>query len=158
MGVMSEAKKAEQDERVAFEAHIRNECDDAGYADMILRTNAHGFYHVTRIQGAWEGWQARAASTSANAGHASLMGIVADGDGNILNATVKYREVETFMAPIAETSSNVAQGAVAVREQIARALHYPACWDTAAYPTLDSAAWEAIACAKLGCSTCGEPK
>lgn len=41
-----------------------------------------------------------------------------------------------------------------VRERIARALHYPACWDTAAYPTLESAAWEAIACAKLGCSTC----
>ena len=40
------------------------------------------------------------------------------------------------------------------RERIARALHYPACWDTAAYPTLESAAWEAIACAKLGCSTC----
>jgi Lar family restriction alleviation protein len=42
----------------------------------------------------------------------------------------------------------------AVRDKIARALHYPACWDTAAYPTLESAAWEAIACAKLGCSTC----
>jgi hypothetical protein len=41
-----------------------------------------------------------------------------------------------------------------VRERIARVLHYPACWDTAAYPTLESAAWEAIACAKLGCSTC----
>jgi hypothetical protein len=41
-----------------------------------------------------------------------------------------------------------------VRERIARALHYPACWDTAVYPTLESAAWEAIACAKLGCSTC----
>jgi len=42
----------------------------------------------------------------------------------------------------------------AIREQIARALHYPACWDTAAYPTLESAAWEAIASAKLGCSAC----
>ncbi|MCA7962540.1 hypothetical protein LGM54_06180 [Burkholderia cenocepacia] len=42
----------------------------------------------------------------------------------------------------------------AIREQIARALHYPACWDTAAYPTLESAAWEAIAAAKLGCSAC----
>jgi hypothetical protein len=36
-------------------------------------------------------------------------------------------------------------------------LHYPACWDTAAYPTLDSAALEAIACAKLGCSECEKP-
>jgi hypothetical protein len=43
---------------------------------------------------------------------------------------------------------------VEVRERIARALHYPACWDVAAYPTLESAAWEAIACAKLGCSQC----
>jgi len=40
------------------------------------------------------------------------------------------------------------------RERIARALHYPACWDTAAYPTLDSAVWESIACAKIGCSEC----
>jgi hypothetical protein len=43
---------------------------------------------------------------------------------------------------------------VEVRERIARALHYPACWDVATYPTLESAAWEAIACAKLGCSQC----
>jgi hypothetical protein len=40
------------------------------------------------------------------------------------------------------------------RERIAQALHYPACWDTAAYPTLESAVWEAIAAAKLGCSAC----
>jgi hypothetical protein len=57
-------------------------------------------------------------------------------------------------ARAASTSANVAQGAEAVSERIARALHYPACWDTAAYPTLESAVWEAIACAKLGCSTC----
>jgi len=41
-------------------------------------------------------------------------------------------------------------------EKIARAIHYPACWDTAAYPTLDDAACEAIAAAKLTCSECGE--
>jgi hypothetical protein len=67
-------------------------------------------------------------------------------------------EWEGWMAHAASTSANVAQGAVAVCERIARALHYPACWDTASYPTLESAAWEAIACAKLGCSTCGESK
>lgn len=41
-----------------------------------------------------------------------------------------------------------------VRLRIAEALHYPACWDTAAYPTLESAAWETISCAYLSCSTC----
>lgn len=43
-----------------------------------------------------------------------------------------------------------------VRNKIAAALHYPDHWDTAAYPTLDDAAWEAIAAAKLTCSERGE--
>ena len=43
-----------------------------------------------------------------------------------------------------------------VRNKIAAALHYPDHWDTAAYPTLDHAAWESIATAKLTCSECGE--
>lgn len=43
-----------------------------------------------------------------------------------------------------------------VRNKIAAALHYPDHWDTAAYPTLDDAAWEAIAAAKLTCSECAE--
>lgn len=42
------------------------------------------------------------------------------------------------------------------RVKIAVALHYPDHWDSAAYPTLDHAAWEAIAAAKLTCSECGE--
>lgn len=29
-------------------------------------------------------------------------------------------------------------------EQIAKAIHYPRCWDTMAYPTLASALWEMI--------------
>jgi hypothetical protein len=51
-------------------------------------------------------------------------------------------------------SKATVKGDEQMRVKIARALHYPACWDTAAYPTLESAAWEAIACAKLGCSAC----
>lgn len=34
----------------------------------------------------------------------------------------------------------------------ARAIHYPEHWDMAAYPTLESAIWEALSCA--GCSEC----
>jgi hypothetical protein len=41
-----------------------------------------------------------------------------------------------------------------VRSRIAGALHYPHCWDTAAYPTIDHEVWEAIAAARLACSTC----
>jgi hypothetical protein len=60
-----------------------------------------------------------------------------------------------YAAPIGD--NGVQQKDEHARERIARALHYPACWDTAAYPTLDSAALEAIACAKLGCSECEKP-
>jgi len=59
-----------------------------------------------------------------------------------------------LVAPVATAAA--APSDADCREHIARALHYPACWDIAAYPTLESAAWEAIACAKLGCSTCKE--
>ncbi|VWD01522.1 bacteriophage protein [Burkholderia aenigmatica] len=59
--------------------------------------------------------------------------------------------LEKLRAPSADAAA--APGS-AIRERIARALHYPACWDTAAYPTLESAAWEAIAAAKIGCSAC----
>lgn len=40
----------------------------------------------------------------------------------------------------------------AVREKITRALHYPDCWDTAAYPTLDTAILESMS--NFICSTC----
>jgi hypothetical protein len=96
------APSVEQDERGAFEAHIRNECDDAGYADMILRTNAHGFYHVTRIQGAWEGWQARAASTSANVAQgAEAVAYIDPNDLELL------REYGTVSAELHATPGNV---------------------------------------------------
>ena len=29
--------------------------------------------------------------------------------------------------------------------EIAAAIHYPNCWDTATYPTLESAIWEIVA-------------
>ncbi|WP_205191323.1 hypothetical protein [Burkholderia sp. LMG 13014] len=57
-------------------------------------------------------------------------------------------------APQPPSADAAAAPGSAIRERIARALHYPACWDTAAYPTLESAAWEAIAAAKIGCSAC----
>jgi hypothetical protein len=63
--------------------------------------------------------------------------------------------MDVYAAPIGD--NGVQQKDEHARERIARALHYPACWDTAAYPTLDSAALEAIACAKLGCSECEKP-
>jgi hypothetical protein len=93
---------------------------------------------VWRWRTSWGGWTYR---KELPAGWRDLPGIQA------------YRI--SSAAPQPAQSANVAQGAEAVSERIARALHYPACWDTAAYPTLESAAWEAIACAKLGCSTCG---
>lgn len=37
-------------------------------------------------------------------------------------------------------------------ERFAEVIHYPRCWDTAAYPTLASAVWEALSWA--GCSEC----
>jgi hypothetical protein len=37
-------------------------------------------------------------------------------------------------------------------EKCAEAIHYPRCWDTAAYPTLADAIWEALTWA--GCSEC----
>jgi hypothetical protein len=39
-------------------------------------------------------------------------------------------------------------------ECIAALLHYPDCWDTAAYPTLGSAIVEALQANK--CTTCGD--
>lgn len=39
-------------------------------------------------------------------------------------------------------------------EQIARRIHYPACWDTAAYPTLASALVECAAWYDLRCGEC----
>lgn len=42
-------------------------------------------------------------------------------------------------------------------KELADAIHYPECWDTAAYPTLASALWEMIDQKELGeCPTCGE--
>jgi len=40
-------------------------------------------------------------------------------------------------------------------ESIARAIHYPRCWDTAAYPTIDDALLELAGC--VGCSECKYP-
>jgi hypothetical protein len=51
-------------EREAFEAHIRNRfIKDSKYADGFIRRDKtpEGEYSYPRIQGAWEGWQARAA-------------------------------------------------------------------------------------------------
>lgn len=43
--------------------------------------------------------------------------------------------------------------------KIAKAIHYPVCWDTAAYPTLASALWEMVSFKASSdniatCSTC----
>lgn len=37
-------------------------------------------------------------------------------------------------------------------KRVARAIHYPACWDTAAYPTILDALEELASCS--GCSEC----
>jgi hypothetical protein len=39
-----------------------------------------------------------------------------------------------------------------LRDKIASGLHYPDCWDTAAYPTLEHAMWESLH--NFMCSTC----
>lgn len=41
-------------------------------------------------------------------------------------------------------------------DDIANRIHYPGCWDTAAYPTLVDALWECVEW--RGCSTCGASK
>lgn len=69
-------------------------------------------------------------------------------------AKAVWNRIEEKLVALAHASEAAKPSGDDSREKIARALHYPACWDTAAYPTLESAAWEAIACAKLGCSTC----
>ena len=56
---VEQAKLAEGSERAQFERHIRSECDSEEYAALILQKSALGTYQTTRIQGAWEGWQAR---------------------------------------------------------------------------------------------------
>lgn len=40
------------------------------------------------------------------------------------------------------------------RRRIENAIHYPDCWDTVAYPTLESAIWEIIAWQDIKCTTC----
>jgi hypothetical protein len=55
MGVMSEEKKAEQDERRAFEAWFK-----------VERKRPESFMWRVNESDAWEIWQAHAASTSAN--------------------------------------------------------------------------------------------
>jgi hypothetical protein len=42
------------------------------------------------------------------------------------------------------------------RDMIADALHYPQCWDTAAYPTLNSAIWETVCWS--GCGACKDAR
>lgn len=61
-------------------------------------------------------------------------------------------------AAISAPATVVERALALARQRIAEALHYPTCWDTAAYPTLESAAWEAIGCAGLRCSTCNPPR
>lgn len=39
----------------------------------------------------------------------------------------------------------------------AKLLHYPECWDTAAYPTLQSAIWEALSAARCTNTDCPHP-
>jgi len=39
-------------------------------------------------------------------------------------------------------------------DEAAKLLHYPDCWDTAAYPTLVDAIMESLACS--GCSECND--
>ena len=41
-------------------------------------------------------------------------------------------------------------------KQIAKAIHYPRCWDTMAYPTLASALWEMIDIEGKLCTSCGK--
>lgn len=43
------------------------------------------------------------------------------------------------------------------RELLAERLHYPECWDTAAYPTLEDALWE-MCDTVFQCQTCGKPR
>jgi hypothetical protein len=47
------------------------------------------------------------------------------------------------------------QGVTAVHASYAALIHYPECWDVAAYPTLDSAVREVLAWA--GCNVCKNP-
>lgn len=41
-----------------------------------------------------------------------------------------------------------------LRESIAKEIHYPACWDTAAYPTLEDAMLEMVFSTRFVCSEC----
>jgi hypothetical protein len=61
MGVMSEEKKVEQDERGTFEAWAKGK-----FNLKPLPGEGAFFYDKENTQAAWSAWQARAASTSAN--------------------------------------------------------------------------------------------
>ncbi|MDR3386855.1 MAG: hypothetical protein P4L92_07360 [Rudaea sp.] len=41
-----------------------------------------------------------------------------------------------------------------IRDSIAKEIHYPACWDTAAYPTLEDAMLEMVCATRFACSEC----
>ena len=44
-------------------------------------------------------------------------------------------------------------------ERISKAIHYPDCWDTMAYPTLYHALWEMVMFNKDSfCPTCSKPQ
>ncbi len=87
-----EQNQHDAQERVAFQASVLKR--NADYADpsMLLERNAAGSYAVVRIQGEWEGWQARAslapqAAAAPDAPEIDLTGInIPKGDarGNVL--------------------------------------------------------------------------
>jgi hypothetical protein len=58
----------------------------------------------------------------------------------------------TTAAAIADLRAALEQQAEPVADEWAKLLHYPDCWDTAAYPTLHDAVHEALAWS--GCSVC----
>ena len=66
-------------------------------------------------------------------------------------ASLPADELLAFAGHIAATRQPASEGRQAEGAVLAKALHYPDCWDTAAYPTLESAIHEAAA---WKCSVC----
>ena len=135
------APVAQPDERAAFEeAYLKITMGKRGG----LGRDADGQYGHLMTRALWRGWKARAALASAPVAQqagpcASCSGM--DGDVGHDGSTIDV-ECAGCRGTGTQPSASAAPQASA---DAARAIHWPDCWDTTAYPTVESALSEVYA-------------